>query len=388
MESIGDKFKKRREEKGLFIEQIARDTNISKKFIEAIENENFSEMPGEAYLIGFFRTYADYLDIDPEEVISLYRNTKIQEQPVPEELILKKGGSFSSNVMIISGILLAAVAIGSGFYFLSGNGEKSVEMVEAGNNEEFSKQDADTGSDNPRNTANAYIMSDAFIERRFEEGDIIKIAVNSSVYNIVCKKIDSTVTLKLPSGEVELTAGNDYKFDLSGDNKIDIRIMLRDIDKKGRGAVLKFDKTTEAPAIASSEINSSEELSEVSRIAAEVTTSTGDSNLETRKQQNVTILKGDRVEPFTLNIVFRGYCLMRYLADDSQRDERYFHKGENFRIDVNSSVRLWLSNAGSALIDINGQEYVPGKSGEVSAKLIQWAKDKEGGNIIQSVPMY
>ena len=290
--------------------------------------------------------------------------------------------------MIISGILLAAVAIGSGFYFLSGNGEKSVEMVEAGNNEEFSKQDADTGSDNPRNTANAYIMSDAFIERRFEEGDIIKIAVNSSVYNIVCKKIDSTVTLKLPSGEVELTAGNDYKFDLSGDNKIDIRIMLRDIDKKGRGAVLKFDKTTEAPAIASSEINSSEELSEVSRIAAEVTTSTGDSNLETRKQQNVTILKGDRVEPFTLNIVFRGYCLMRYLADDSQRDERYFHKGENFRIDVNSSVRLWLSNAGSALIDINGQEYVPGKSGEVSAKLIQWAKDKEGGNIIQSVPMY
>ncbi len=388
MESIGDKFKKRREEKGLFIEQIARDTNISKKFIEAIENENFSEMPGEAYLIGFFRTYADYLDIDPEEVISLYKNTKIQEQPVPEELIQKKGGSFPSNVMIISGILLAAVAIGSGFYFLSGNGEKSVEMVEAGNNEEFLKQAADTGSDNPRNTANAYIMSDAFIERRFEEGDIIKIAVNSSVYNIVCKKIDSTVTLKLPSGEVELTAGNDYKFDLSGDNKIDIRIMLRDIDKKGRGAVLKFDKTTEAPAIASSEINSSEELSEVSRIAAEVTTSTGDSNLETRKQQNVTILKGDRVEPFTLNIVFRGYCLMRYLADDSQRDERYFHKGENFRIDVNSSVRLWLSNAGSALIDINGQEYVPGKSGEVSAKLIQWAKDKEGGNIIQSVPMY
>ena len=94
MESIGDKFKKRREEKGLFIEQIARDTNISKKFIEAIENENFSEMPGEAYLIGFFRTYADYLDIDPEEVISLYRNTKIQEQPVPEELILKRGAPF------------------------------------------------------------------------------------------------------------------------------------------------------------------------------------------------------------------------------------------------------------------------------------------------------
>ena len=83
MESIGEKFKKRREERGLFIEQIARDTNISKKYIEAIENENFSEMPGEAYLLGFLRSYAEYLDIDPDEIVAIYKNTKIQEQPVP-----------------------------------------------------------------------------------------------------------------------------------------------------------------------------------------------------------------------------------------------------------------------------------------------------------------
>ncbi len=235
-----------------------------------------------------------------------------------------------------------------------------------------------------------YTMSDAFIERRFEEGDVIKVAVDGSFYKIVCSSIDSVVKLSLPDKEAELSAGYDSLFDLTGDNKSDIRIIIRDIDKKGKGAVIKFDRSTEAPSVAASEINSQEELSEVSRIASEVevTASTGDSSLESRKQKSVKILTADKAEPFTLNIVFRGYCLMRYLVDDSQRDERYFHKGETFRLNVNDSVRLWLSNAGSALIDINGQEYAAGKSGQVAAKLIKWNKEADGKNSIISVPMY
>ena len=48
MEPIGQKFKDARKEKGLFIEQVSRETNISKKYIEAIEEENFGDFPGEA----------------------------------------------------------------------------------------------------------------------------------------------------------------------------------------------------------------------------------------------------------------------------------------------------------------------------------------------------
>ena len=235
---------------------------------------------------------------------------------------------------------------------------------------------------------NEYTMSDAFIERRFEEGDVIKVSIDGSLYNIICSSIGSVVTLSLPDKEAELSAGYDSLFDLTGDGKTDIRIIIRDIDKKGKGAVIKFDKSTEAPSIAASEIRSPEELSEVSRIASEVVSSTGASSLDSRKQKTVKILAAEKAEPFTLNIVFRGYCLMRYLVDDSHRDERYFHKGETFRLNVNNSVRLWLSNAGSALIDINGQEYSAGKSGQVAAKLIKWDKAADGSPAVFSVPMY
>ena len=385
MESIGEKFKKRREERGLFVEQIARDTNISKKYIDAIESEDFSEMPGEAYLIGFLRSYAEYLDIDPEEIIAIYKNTKIQEQPVPEELIPQKKTPFSALVIITVAVLAVTAAGIGGFLLLGDKGEKSVEMVEADNNAEKAEEKTETSV-----TGSEYTMSDAFIERRFEEGDVIRVAVEGSFYNIVCSSIDSVVKLSLPDKVAELSAGYDSLFDLTGDKKSDIRIIIRDIDKKGKGAVIKFDRSTEAPSVAASEINSQEELSEVSRIASEVeaSASPGDSSLESRKQKTSTILTADKAEPFTLNIVFRGYCLMRYLVDDSHRDERYFHKGETFRLNVNDSVRLWLSNAGSALIDINGQEYAAGKSGQVAAKLIKWNKEAAGKNSIISVPMY
>ena len=34
--------------------------------------EDFSIFPGEAYLIGFLRNYADYLELDSAEVVGLY----------------------------------------------------------------------------------------------------------------------------------------------------------------------------------------------------------------------------------------------------------------------------------------------------------------------------
>ena len=385
MESIGEKFKKRREERGLFVEQIARDTNISKKYIEAIENEDFSEMPGEAYLLGFLRAYAEYLDIDPEEVISIYKNTKIQEQPVPEELIPPKKTFLSTPVLAAAAAILIIVLAGGGIFLFGAKGDKSVEMVESSNS---SEKEIKVSDSSPSYSGSEYTMSDAFIERRFEEGDVIRVSVEGAFYDIICSSIGSVVKLSLPDREAEMSAGNDKLFDLTGDDKTDIRIIIRDIDKKGKGAVIKFDRSTEAPSVAESEINSSEELSEVSRIASEVASSTGSSALDSRKQNTFKILSAEKAEPFTLNIVFRGYCLMRYLVDDGRRDERYFHKGETFRLDVNSTVRIWLSNAGSADIDINGQEYSAGKSGQVAAKLIKWDKLSDGSSAILSVPMY
>ena len=71
MESLGEKLKETRNEKGLTLDQISRETNISVRFLEALESENFDVFPGEPYVLGFLRNYSSYLDLDVQKIISL-----------------------------------------------------------------------------------------------------------------------------------------------------------------------------------------------------------------------------------------------------------------------------------------------------------------------------
>ena len=88
MESFGEKLKTTRENLGYTIEQIARDTHISKRYLIALENEDFSIFPGETYLKGFLQNYSEYLGLNAEEMITIYRNMIIQEQPIPMDQLL------------------------------------------------------------------------------------------------------------------------------------------------------------------------------------------------------------------------------------------------------------------------------------------------------------
>ena len=90
MESIGEKLRKAREQLGRSVEEIARETNITKRYIVALENEDFDAFPGEPYLVGFLRTYAETLGLSSDEVVALYKNFKIQEQPLPMDELIQK----------------------------------------------------------------------------------------------------------------------------------------------------------------------------------------------------------------------------------------------------------------------------------------------------------
>ena len=61
MGKIGDIFREARLGKGLTLEQVADETNISKRFLQGIESDDFSGFPGEVYTLGFIRNYAEFL---------------------------------------------------------------------------------------------------------------------------------------------------------------------------------------------------------------------------------------------------------------------------------------------------------------------------------------
>jgi cytoskeleton protein RodZ len=63
MQSLGEILSSARNEKGYSVDQVAHDTNISKNYLQYLENEEFDQFPAEAYLIGFLRNYSDYLGL-------------------------------------------------------------------------------------------------------------------------------------------------------------------------------------------------------------------------------------------------------------------------------------------------------------------------------------
>jgi cytoskeleton protein RodZ len=72
MESLGEVLKKTRERKGLSTRQVAEETRISVRYIEALEAGRYKELPGGMYNRAFLRNYADYLGLDTQSVLASF----------------------------------------------------------------------------------------------------------------------------------------------------------------------------------------------------------------------------------------------------------------------------------------------------------------------------
>jgi len=85
MGKIGDIFREARLGKGLTLEQAADETNISKRFLQGIESDDFSGFPGEVYTLGFIRNYAEFIGLDASAMVELYRSDESTRQSKTEK---------------------------------------------------------------------------------------------------------------------------------------------------------------------------------------------------------------------------------------------------------------------------------------------------------------
>jgi len=70
MASFGENLRREREMRGVSIDEIAGSTKISVRFLEATENDDFANLPGGIFTRSFIRSYAKYLGLDDEQVMS------------------------------------------------------------------------------------------------------------------------------------------------------------------------------------------------------------------------------------------------------------------------------------------------------------------------------
>lgn len=81
MASFGENLQREREMRGVTLQEISTATKIGVRFLQALETEDFGQLPGGIFTRSFIRAYARYLGLDEESVLAEYQ---LVAQPNPD----------------------------------------------------------------------------------------------------------------------------------------------------------------------------------------------------------------------------------------------------------------------------------------------------------------
>lgn len=131
-ETIGEILQNKRVELNKSIEEISDYLRIKPQYLKALEENNFNNLPGSAYVIGFIKSYASFLNLNPNDIIVQYKQEtgafSSSENPLTEdENSLIQDPIINSNHIIIGGVvvLIAIVFV----IFLNSSEKQSSEIM-------------------------------------------------------------------------------------------------------------------------------------------------------------------------------------------------------------------------------------------------------------------
>lgn len=117
METLGQEFKRKREERKVSLKEVAEETRVGVRFLQAIEADDFAALPGGVYTRSFIRTYAKYLDLDEEDILARYRKYEVVvEEPAEPMKNYKEFSNDSNPISLWVGLIVLLALIGGGTY--------------------------------------------------------------------------------------------------------------------------------------------------------------------------------------------------------------------------------------------------------------------------------
>ena len=82
-QSVGDILRKTREHYGKSLAEVEGDLRIRASQLEAIENLRLDKLPGRVYAIGFVRAYSEYLGLDGDKMVQLFKSQSVGKRVKP-----------------------------------------------------------------------------------------------------------------------------------------------------------------------------------------------------------------------------------------------------------------------------------------------------------------
>lgn len=119
---LGVLLRQTREEKRVSLEQIEEHTRIRQKYLLALEEGRYEDLPTPGHIHGFLRNYARYLGLDMEEVEALYARDRAAHRRFeprifhPQNITLLPKQPLIKADMVLSIVIVVLVAA-AGFLF-------------------------------------------------------------------------------------------------------------------------------------------------------------------------------------------------------------------------------------------------------------------------------
>lgn len=130
-EPIGSILRRSRYELGYELETVAAELRIRRPYLEAIEEGHYEELPGTPYAIGFVRSYAEYLGLDSEATVALFKSEINELARAQQDLSFpapKPEGRLPGFALVLISLLVVALAYG-GWHVWSQSGKPFVELL-------------------------------------------------------------------------------------------------------------------------------------------------------------------------------------------------------------------------------------------------------------------
>lgn len=129
-ESVATLLRDARLRLGVELRDVASTLRIRYPYLEAIEHGRYGELPGTAYATGFLRSYAEFLGLDPDEVLRRYKD-EVAGRVGKQELYFPtpvSEGRVPGGGLLFATVLLGGLVYG-GWYYLSATDRSMVDLV-------------------------------------------------------------------------------------------------------------------------------------------------------------------------------------------------------------------------------------------------------------------
>jgi hypothetical protein len=138
---LGETLRRARLTRGITFEDAERMTRIPRKYLEALETENFGILPAPVFARGFLRSYAGYLGLDPGDLLPFFPVGHVDEPRLENLPVVSEPRTWNLSGLVAIGVVGFLILVVIALYSI-GSEEDQSPFINDGLN-----QPADNGSD-------------------------------------------------------------------------------------------------------------------------------------------------------------------------------------------------------------------------------------------------